>query len=243
MRNFYTRLGFLKENQADKPELLAKSLSCIAENICDNEIKLAIFGEALELNPDDTVTLNSYGTALANDNQAEKAFEQFEKSLEINPDNRVTLFSLAIALEIEGDYKKALFYMEKIEIDKLPKNLAGFFCLNLGRLCYWNQQEEKGEKYFDLAIEMKADTARLNAAKELFRINNQAAREASVKLLKNIRKTAFGDAQVSLMLSLNLGLEGYFKEFNQIMEKEQHDIELLNNALYHKYSMKSAYLK
>jgi Tfp pilus assembly protein PilF len=39
--------------------------------------KLALFEEALELNPDDTVTLNSYGTALANHNQADKAFEMF----------------------------------------------------------------------------------------------------------------------------------------------------------------------
>ena len=44
--------------------------------------------------------------------------------------------------QIEEDYKKALFYMEKIERDKLPKNLAGFLALNLGRLCYLNQQEE-----------------------------------------------------------------------------------------------------
>jgi len=178
LRRFNTRLGFLKENQADKPELLAKSLSDIAENIFDNEIKLALFGEALQIKPDDTVTLTSYGTALANHNQAEKAFEQFETSLALNPNDPVTLFSLAIALEIEGDYKKALFYMEKIERDKLPKNQAGFFCLNLGRLCYWNQQEEKGDEFFDLAIKMKADTSRLNAAKELFRINNRRVKQA-----------------------------------------------------------------
>jgi len=45
------------------------------------------------------------------------------------------------------------------------------------------------------------------------------------------------------MLSLNLDLEGYFKEFNQIMEKEQHDIELLNNALYHKILNEISLLK
>jgi signal transduction histidine kinase len=133
--------------------------------------------------------------------------------------------------------------MKKIEIDKLPKNLAGFFCLNLGRLCYWNQQEEKGDEYFDSAIEMKANISRLNAAKQLFRINNQVAREASVKLLQNIRKTALGYAEASQMLFLNLDLEGYFKEFNQIMEKEQHDIEMLNNALYHKILNEISLLK
>jgi len=145
--------------------------------------------------------------------------------------------------QIEEDYKKALFYMEKIERDKLPKNLAGFLALNLGRLCYLNQQEEKGDNYFDLAIEMKANISRLNAAKQLFTINNQVAREASVKLLQNIGKASVGYAQASMMLFLNLDLEGYFKEFNQIMEKEQHDIEMLNSAVYHKILNEISLLK
>jgi len=106
-----------------------------------------------------------------------------------------------------------------------------------------NQQENKGDKYFDLAIEMKANISRLNAAKQLFTINNQAAREASVKLLQNIRKSSFGYAQASLMLSLNLDLEGFLKEFNKIMQKEQHDIEMLNSTAYHKILNEISLLK
>ena len=109
---FNTRVGFLRENQADKPALLAKSLSDIAEKISDNELKLALFEEALELNPDDTVTLTSYGTALANHNQPDKAFEQFETSLALDPDNTVTLNSYGTALANHNQPDKAFEQFE-----------------------------------------------------------------------------------------------------------------------------------
>jgi len=126
LRRFNTRLGFLKENQADKPELLAKSLSDIAKNICDNEIKLALFGEDLELNPDETVTLTSYGTALANHNQAEKAFEQFETSLQIKPDETVTLTSYGMALA-KYNYRKNAFEKFEAALKIDPNNPVALF--------------------------------------------------------------------------------------------------------------------
>ncbi|MFK5969871.1 MAG: tetratricopeptide repeat protein, partial [Candidatus Marithrix sp.] len=82
---FYKKLDYLQENQAEDKELLAKSLCDITKQIPNNNIKLELFAEALEANPTDTVTLNSYATALANNNQFEKAFELFEQSKNIKP--------------------------------------------------------------------------------------------------------------------------------------------------------------
>jgi len=201
------------------------------------------FEKSLAIEPDDTVALNSYGTALANHNEPERAFVQFEKSLAIEPNNFITLFSYALVLEINGDYEKALFYMEKIERDKLPKNSVGFFCIHLGRLCYLNKQEERGDNYFDWAIKMKANISRLNAAKQIYAIGNEAGRKSAIKLLQDIGKTTFGYAQASQMLLLNLDAEDYFKEFEHIMEKKQQDVEMLNSAIYHKILNEISLLK
>jgi tetratricopeptide (TPR) repeat protein len=185
-------LQYLRENQAKDPARLAKSLSDIAEKISEPETKLALLAEAVELNPDDTVALNSYGTALANYNQPAKAFEQFEKSLAIEPENTVALLSYAIALELEGEYATALTHLEKIALDKLPTNLAGFIYLHLGRLCHRTQQEAKGDEYFEQAIENKSNIGRLNAAKQLFSLNTSAARESCVRFLQAINRGAAG---------------------------------------------------
>ncbi|OQY54540.1 MAG: hypothetical protein DRR08_18035 [Candidatus Parabeggiatoa sp. nov. 2] len=46
---------------------------------------------SLAIQSEDTVTLSSYDTALANHNQPDKAFERFEKLLAIEPDDSMAL--------------------------------------------------------------------------------------------------------------------------------------------------------
>ncbi|MCP4697535.1 MAG: hypothetical protein GY862_11880, partial [Gammaproteobacteria bacterium] len=91
-------LDYLRENQRDDPHRLVKSLSDLANNISDNEFRLRLYQEALDLNAKDVVTLTSYATTLADTNQPDRAFELFERSLAINPDETVTLTSYARAL-------------------------------------------------------------------------------------------------------------------------------------------------
>jgi len=91
-------LGYLRENQKDTPELLAKSLCDISEKITDNDIIIELLDEAIQLNPVDSVTLNSYATALGNAGEYEKAFRLFEESLELKRSDSVTLNSYGQAL-------------------------------------------------------------------------------------------------------------------------------------------------
>jgi Tfp pilus assembly protein PilF/anti-sigma regulatory factor (Ser/Thr protein kinase) len=113
LRSFDTRLKFLRENQVNHPDKLAKSLCDLAENIADSEIQLELLAEAVVLNGHDTVALTSYGTALANHNVPEKAFEQFEKSLAIDSDNTVALNSYGTALANHNVPEKAFEQFEK----------------------------------------------------------------------------------------------------------------------------------
>ncbi|MEE6160250.1 tetratricopeptide repeat protein [Cylindrospermopsis raciborskii DSH] len=66
----------------------------------------------MQINPDDTITLTSYGKALADSGDYKKACEIFERSLQINPDDTITLTSYGKALaDSEFDYKKPVKYL------------------------------------------------------------------------------------------------------------------------------------
>ncbi|MEN8220191.1 MAG: hypothetical protein ABFS56_28345 [Pseudomonadota bacterium] len=72
-----------------------------------------MFKKSLAIAPDDTVTLNSYGTALANHNQPSKAFKMFDKSLAIDPDDTVTLNSYGTALANHNQPSKVFEMFKK----------------------------------------------------------------------------------------------------------------------------------
>jgi len=105
-------LGYLRENQKDTPELLAKSLCDISEKITDNDIIIELLKEAAELNPVDSLTLNSYARALADAGEYEKAFRLFEESLNLKRYD-ITLNSYARALADAGEYEKAFELFEE----------------------------------------------------------------------------------------------------------------------------------
>ncbi len=108
------KLGYLRKNSADRPDLLAKSLCDLATNyLTDPAEQLALFKEACELNPLDATALNSYGTALAQAGQYDKAFAQFEQSLKVKAENSVTLTSYGTALAQAGQYEKAFAQFEQ----------------------------------------------------------------------------------------------------------------------------------
>jgi tetratricopeptide (TPR) repeat protein len=55
----------LRRNQADKPNLLARSLAYIAGRVFDEQTKLSLFAEALDLDPDNTIILRNYNNAVS----------------------------------------------------------------------------------------------------------------------------------------------------------------------------------
>jgi signal transduction histidine kinase len=115
---FYEHLKYLKDIQKNDPKLLAKSLCDISKEIDNLEIKLELLETAYSADEYDTVTLNSYGSALAQHKQFDRAFTLFDKSLEIDPNNTVTLNSYGSALAQHNQFDRAFTLFDKsLEIE------------------------------------------------------------------------------------------------------------------------------
>jgi signal transduction histidine kinase len=252
LRHFDTHLKFLKENQADIPNQLAKSLCDLAGSIADGEIKLALLADAVALNGQDTVTLTSYGTALANHNKPEKAFELFEQSLAVEPNNRITLFIYGTRLGLVGEYAKAIEMIEKMKIAGLPKFQLDFLCLILGRLYYLIGQEKKGDDYFNLLIQhaKNTDAALLKNAQHILAVTPYNPK--GIDLLRKITETSPIYTQALKAFSLNLEPKEYFEMFNQQPIEEEEpidnqlllkDTEMLNRTMYHNIKNEISLLK
>ncbi|MDM8550906.1 ATP-binding protein [Desulfobacterales bacterium HSG2] len=152
-RKAETHLDFLRENQKDRPDLLAKSLSDIAERISDREIKLQLFEEAVDKNSAAVVALNSYGTALADNGEYEKSFQMFEKSLNIQPDNSVTLNRYGTALMNAGEFEKSFQMFEK-SLESEPDNSV--MTLNSYGIALMNAGEfEKSFQMFERSLNLR----------------------------------------------------------------------------------------
>nr|VFJ59829.1 MAG: Signal transduction histidine kinase [Candidatus Kentron sp. FW] len=154
------RLGYLRQNQG-QPDLLAKSLCDLAQQIPQPDWKLALYEEAEELNPFDPVTLNSYATALANAGDTEKAFGLFERSLELKDTEPVTLTSYATALANAGEPEKAFGLFERSlelkDTETVTLNSYATALANAG-------EPEKAFGLFERSLELKdTETVTLNS--------------------------------------------------------------------------------
>ncbi|MDM8522421.1 ATP-binding protein [Desulfococcaceae bacterium HSG8] len=153
-RKAKTHIDFLRENQKDRSDLFAKSLSDIAEKISNREIKLQLFEEAVDNNPVDTVATGSYGIALADNGEYEKSFQMFERSLESDPDNPVTLTSYGTALMNAGEFEKSFQMFEKSlnlrQDDPVTLNSYGTALMNAGDF-------EKSFRMFERSLEGEPD--------------------------------------------------------------------------------------
>ena len=112
-------LNYLLENQQNDKKLRAKSLCDISNKITDKKYKLHILSIAVKDNYIDTITLNCYASALAENGNFNKAFIYFEKSLSIDNSSSLTLNSYASALANYGNFNKAFKLFDKaLIIDK-----------------------------------------------------------------------------------------------------------------------------
>nr|VFJ57840.1 MAG: Signal transduction histidine kinase [Candidatus Kentron sp. FW] len=234
------RLGYLRQNQG-QPDLLAKSLCDLAQQIPQPDWKLALYEEAEELNPFDPVTLNSYATALANAGDTEKAFGLFERSLVVEPNDETTLLQFGLFLETQERYDEAIGQLERIRLATVDRRFAGFVCLNLGRLYYRIDEKNRAADWFERAVEYSDDAmaSRLNAARNILALRPHS-REA-VAILQEIIEEMPGHGPALQMLHLNLGPKEQYEQFGR--DDEGRDRELLNRAIYHKILNEVATLK
>jgi tetratricopeptide (TPR) repeat protein len=91
----------------------------------------------------EAVALTSYGTALANHNEPEKAFVLFERSLVVEPNDRVTLFIYGTQLGQVGEYNKAIEMIEKMTLTGLPKSQLDLSDIRATLLFDWTGKKRR----------------------------------------------------------------------------------------------------
>ncbi|MDM8547992.1 ATP-binding protein, partial [Candidatus Venteria ishoeyi] len=116
---------------------------------------------SLAIKADDTVTLNSYATALANAKQPERAFELFEQSLAIKADNTVTLTSYATALANASQPERAFELFDKSLAIKADDTVT---LTSYATALANANQPERAFELFEQSLAIKADeTVTLNS--------------------------------------------------------------------------------
>ena len=117
-----------------------------------HEKALQLFERALQIEPNNRITLNSYAKALILNNQHEKALQFFERALQIQPDNVITLNSYANALTWIREYEKAWPLFERaLQIE--PDNV-----ITLSSYAYaltWIREYEKAWPLFERALQIE----------------------------------------------------------------------------------------
>jgi len=79
---------------------------------------IAIYDDALKINPKDTTALNNKGTALISLNKYQEAIKCFEKALEIDPKDASVLHNKGVNLEKLGKHQDAIKYYDRaLELD------------------------------------------------------------------------------------------------------------------------------
>ena len=138
------------------PDLLAETLSDIAQNCTNNKSKLALLEEAFKLNPDNPTILNRYAYALTKfkPKQVKKAFELFERAVQIEPDNVKTFYKYALALAKYDQAEKA-FEMFERALQLEPNN---YKALNSYAIALTHHgRAEKAFEMFERSLQINAN--------------------------------------------------------------------------------------
>lgn len=237
--NIFQDLIKLEPQNVKTLNYYAKALKCCKKY----DEALAILENSLQLKPDDSITLNFYTGTLVELGQYDKAIDCFEKSLEINPNDAITVFQYARALEEIKKYPQAIHQLEKIDLIESKVYNANVIRINLGRLYYKINDPERGEKYFQEAIEHSDDKERtlLYSARSILATNPYS--DAAIEKLKQIEENSPRYAQAMEMLTLNLRGEEYFNIVKTDALGGLSDTEMLNRAMYHKIANEISILK
>ncbi|MEG4998659.1 tetratricopeptide repeat protein, partial [Microcoleus sp. B4-D4] len=136
-----------------------------------HEKALQLFERALQIEPNDLITLCSYAKALTSNNQQEKALQLFERAIQIEPNDLITLNSYANALILNNQQEKALQLFERaIQIE--PNNV-----ITLNSYAYAlssNNQHEKAWPLFERALQIQPNNViTLNSYAKALISNNQ----------------------------------------------------------------------
>ncbi|WP_435183223.1 tetratricopeptide repeat protein [Cylindrospermopsis raciborskii G7] len=201
-----------------------------------------IFERSLQINPDNIIALTSCGKALADSGDYKKACEILQRSLQIQPDNYI-FFIFAKCLEQLGRYKDAITQIEQIDTRKLKQYDVNVIHITLGRLYYCLKLYQKGDSYFNLAIDKSDDKEKsiLSSARSI--LANNPHNENAVKMLRQITEDSPRYGEAWEMLRLNTSQKEYFEMVHPDYDHALNDAQILNRSIYHKIANEISILK
>ncbi|MFM7558701.1 tetratricopeptide repeat protein [Cylindrospermopsis raciborskii] len=216
-----------------------------ASALFDNgEIKeaLNVLESALQLEPKNVKVLSTYSRILLRLTDYKKACEVFERSLQIQPDNYI-FFIFAKCLEQLGRYQDAITQIEQIDTRKLKQYDVNVIHITLGRLYYCLKLYQKGDSYFNLAIDKSDDKEKsiLSSARSI--LANNPHNENAVKMLRQITEDSPRYGEAWEMLRLNTSQKEYFEMVHPDYDHALNDAQILNRSIYHKIANEISILK
>ena len=207
------------------------------------EKALEILEKALSVEPNDVKILTNYAIVLTNLKEFNKAFSSFEKAHNIAPNDPVTASFYASALEVGGLYKKAILLLEKTLHCKLSDNSRIKIYLDLGQLCYRHEDKSRGDQYFELAIQLSPQVGRVQLEKARRLLSIEPYNEEAISTLREIEKDSPFYTEAQQLITLNLDLDGYHREFSPQMAEDTYKESFLYQAIYHKIQNEIGLLK
>ena len=190
------------------------------------------------------MSLNSYGNALANAGNYQKAYELFEQSLEIDSKDVITRFTFARWLEHCSEYTRALAQLEAIDISSSDSyDQAIVICQYIGRLYYYLKQPDRGNSFFQLAIDNSNDRDRslLYAARSALVADPKSKK--AIEFLQEIEKKSPFYRAAMKAISLHADSETLYDMHSSDRQPNQEDTEILYRSAYHKIINQVAMLK
>lgn len=216
----------------------------ILENL---EASLPLFEKPLLLESDNFLTIRSYAylnsayaLMLMKSGRVEESCQFFDKLLELK-DNNYIRYKYATALEEIGQYKQAIEPLSKINLTNLSPYSANVIRLTLGRLYYSIKQPDKGNQYFQEAIDSSYHREKTLIYSAINILGNNPYNKKAIEILDEIPQDSYHYADALKMLTLNLDSEEYFNRIDS--ETHLKDTQILNRAMYHKIGNEIAILK
>ncbi|WP_256204761.1 ATP-binding protein [Cylindrospermopsis raciborskii] len=203
---------------------------------------LNVLESALHIEPKNVKVLSTYSKILLSLTDYKKACEIFERSLQIQPDNYI-FFIFAKCLEQLGRYKDAITQIEQIDTRKLKQYDVNVIHITLGRLYYCLKLYQKGDSYFNLAIDKSDDKEKsiLSSARSI--LANNPHNENAVKMLRQITEDSPRYGEAWEMLRLNTSQKEYFEMVHPDYDHALNDAQILNRSIYHKIANEISILK
>ena len=153
-------LNDLRQSYAATPDILAETLSDIAQDCTNNKSKLALLEEAFKLNPDNPMILNRYALAKTEREKVEKAetaFEEFERALQIKPDDIKTLKKYRKLLVNHKQHDKVFEIFERaLQVSPDNIKILGSYGATLAS---GYKQFEKAFEMFERALKIEPDNS------------------------------------------------------------------------------------